>query len=205
MQPLPSADHRASVAFGVTVGLFGVMQLATGVVTDVRKHRSAASHVRLDRSSLPFVIVCCGLGVAGAFLCAYHLPAADITPGAPVVRWALFGLGIVAIAVGTALRLWAIFTMGRWFTYDVRVTDGQVVVDRGPYRWVRHPSYTGILLVLSGIGLTLTNWLSLLFAVALPVVGLVRRIRVEEAALATLGPRYDHYAAGRPRLVPGVW
>ncbi|QNE21478.1 isoprenylcysteine carboxylmethyltransferase family protein [Kribbella qitaiheensis] len=110
------------------------------------------------------------------------------------------------ILVGAALRLWAIVTLGRWFTYDVRVTAGQPVVQSGPYRWIRHPSYTGIVLLLLGVGLTLGNWLSLLLIASLPTIGLVVRIRVEEAALlARLGAPYERYAATRRRLVPGIW
>jgi protein-S-isoprenylcysteine O-methyltransferase Ste14 len=86
------------------------------------------------------------------------------------------------------------------------VTEGQPVVATGPYRRLQHPSYTGILVVLLGIGMTLGNWLSILFIVLLPAIGLVIRIRVEEAALHTaLGPAYDHYAATRPHLIPGLW
>jgi protein-S-isoprenylcysteine O-methyltransferase Ste14 len=118
----------------------------------------------------------------------------------------LFGLGIVVMVTGSAVRLWAITTLGRWFTYDVRVTEGQPVVQTGPYRWVRHPSYTGVLLVLLGIGLTLGNWLSVVLIVVLPTVGLVRRIRVEEdALLGTIGEPYERCAAAKPRLFPGLW
>src|SRR5689334_16173930 len=127
------------------------------------------------------------VGVLLGLWCAYHLPGAGIATGVPGVRWSVFVLGLVAVVAGSALRLSAIVTLGRWFTYDVRVRSDQVVVDRGPYRWVRHPSYTGLLLALAGIGLTMTNWLSLLAMTAVPLVGLVRLIRVEEAALlATL-------------------
>ncbi len=118
----------------------------------------------------------------------------------------MFSLGVLVITVGAALRLWAIVTLGRWFTYDVRVTEGQAVVDRGPYQWVRHPSYTGVLLVLLGLGLTFGNWLSVLLAVTLPTVGLVRRIRVEEAALLnTIGRPYEQYARAGLASCPGIW
>jgi protein-S-isoprenylcysteine O-methyltransferase Ste14 len=88
----------------------------------------------------------------------------------------------------------------------LRVVDEQTVVDRGPYRWVRHPSYTGLLLTLVGLGLALGNWLSVLTLVVLPVAGLVVRIRVEERALlGALGEPYREYAGRHRRLVPGIW
>ena len=206
MQPLAFTDSRASLAFGIAIGFFAVVQIGSSVVTGVRAARSGARHVRMDRGSLPFVILCAGAGLGGSYLCSVHETGATIAAAAPAVRWVVFSLGVLVITVGAALRLWAIVTLGRWFTYDVRVTEGQAVVDRGPYRWVRHPSYTGVLLVLLGMGLTFGNWLSVLLAVTLPTVGLVRRIRVEESALLTaIGRPYEQYAEGRPRLFPGVW
>ena len=206
MQPLPFVDTGAALAFSVAVGLFAVVQLTSSVVTGVRARRSSARHVRLDRGSLPFVILCAGLGVLAAVESATHLTSAAVAPGIPALQWLLFSLGIAVIVTGSTVRAWSIVTLGRWFTYDVRITEGQPVVQSGPYRWVRHPSYTGVLLVLFGIGLTLGNWLSLLFIVVLPTVGLVRRIRVEERALlGTIGKPYERYAAGRPRLFPGLW
>jgi protein-S-isoprenylcysteine O-methyltransferase Ste14 len=206
IQPLPSTNSGAALAFGIAVGAFAVVQVGASVVTGIRSARSRAPHVGLDRWSLPIVIVCGAAGFGGAFLIADHVGGTTIGAGTPALRWAVFGLGVGVIVVGAAVRLWAILTLGRWFTYDVRVTEGQVVVDTGPYRWVRHPSYTGIVLVLLGIGLALGNWLALVVIVALPTLGLVRRIDVEESALfGAIGEPYARYAAGKRRLFPGVW
>lgn len=80
------------------------------------------------------------------------------------------------------------------------------MIDRGPYRWVRHPSCTGVLLLTTGLGLAAGNWGSLLIAVALPVFALSRRIDVEERALVeAVGRPYEIYRAGTKRLVPGLW
>jgi protein-S-isoprenylcysteine O-methyltransferase Ste14 len=99
-----------------------------------------------------------------------------------------------------------VLVLGRFFTTDVRVHAGQAVVDTGPYRWVRHPSYTGLLITLAGIGLALGNWGALAALVVLPAIGLVVRIRVEERALReALGEPYRRFADSRARLLPGVW
>jgi protein-S-isoprenylcysteine O-methyltransferase Ste14 len=204
MDPLPFVDSRASLVFVIAVGLFVVLQAGSSLVAAVRRIRARARHTRLDRGTLPLVALFCAAGFIGSVLCATRVHGATIGSGA--IRWVLFDLGVVVILAGAALRLWAIVTLGRWFTYDVRVTEGQPVVTTGPYRWLRHPSYTGILLVLLGAGLTFGNWLAILFIVLLPAVGLVLRIRVEEAALlTTLGAPYDTYAATRRHLVPGIW
>ena len=79
-------------------------------------------------------------------------------------------------------------------------------MQRGPYRVVRHPSYTGLLIAFLGCGLMLGNWVGLLASLALILVAIVYRLRIEERALtATLGDAYRRFAATRARLVPFVW
>lgn len=82
----------------------------------------------------------------------------------------------------------------------------QAVIERGPYRWVRHPSYTGLLMTLAGIGLALGNWAALAMLIVVPTAGLVVRIRCEERALLEgIGEPYRRFAATRSRLIPGLW
>ena len=87
---------------------------------------------------------------------------------------------------------------------------GHVVVDqvatRGPYRWVRHPSYTGLLLIALGFGLGVGNWLSLAICAVIPLVRAVAPDRGRGAELArVLGDRYRSYQKAPRRLVPGLW
>src|SRR5262249_9525917 len=113
---------------------------------------------RQDKGS--YVVLLC-LVVFGAFLgvlLAFKVQGLAM-PSASVF---LFWLGILLICVGTALRLYAIIVLGAFFTTTVTVAPEQTVIETGPYRLIRHPSYTGFLIILLGLGLTLTNWLSLL-------------------------------------------
>jgi protein-S-isoprenylcysteine O-methyltransferase len=111
----------------------------------------------------------------------------------------------VAIA-GIALRIWAIITLDKFFTFVVGIVPDHRVVKHGPYRMLRHPGYAGALLTLLGVGLVLANWLSLLVIVVVPVLVLSVRITVEEAALAgALGAEYLAYSGRTARLIPGVW
>jgi protein-S-isoprenylcysteine O-methyltransferase Ste14 len=113
----------------------------------------------------------------------------------PIVMWA-----------GLAVRVWAIVVLGQSFRTTVEVDAGQRVVDRGPYRWVRHPSYTGILLLMAGLSLVYGNWPALAVLLVLPAGVLIHRIFVEEAVLTeVIGRPYTDYAARTKRLVPGVW
>jgi protein-S-isoprenylcysteine O-methyltransferase Ste14 len=74
---------------------------------------------------------------------------------------------------------------------------------RGPYRWVRHPSYSGLIVFFVGVGLALSNWASLIVLALVQSAGLLERIYSEEQALlAGLGEDYRRYAATRRRLLP---
>ena len=97
-------------------------------------------------------------------------------------------------------------TLAGSFSTFVRADAGQSVIDHGPYRWVRHPSYTGLLLITLGLGLGARNWLSLLVCAVVPALGLLPRITVEESELArVLGEDYRGYQRTTRRLVPGLW
>jgi protein-S-isoprenylcysteine O-methyltransferase Ste14 len=157
---------------------------------------------RVDRGSLVVVIVAILAGVLGGVVLVKRAEAAAITDG----RWAFFVVGLAVMGAGIGIRQWAIAVLGRFFTVDVRVHPGQTVVERGPYRWVRHPAYTGLIVTFIGIGLALGNWAALAVLAMVPTAGLVFRIRVEERALLdALGEPYRRFAAGRPHLFPGVW
>ncbi len=120
--------------------------------------------------------------------------------------WAPVAAGLAVLAAGVALRTWAILTLGRLFKFVVVIQDGHRVVTSGPYRLLRHPSYTGGLLAFLGAGIALDSWLSVLALVLLPLLAVLVRIHAEEAELATaLGQEYRAYASRTRRLVPGIW
>jgi protein-S-isoprenylcysteine O-methyltransferase Ste14 len=195
MPGLPYQSSTASGLFAAQVAAFAVTEVWIRVRT---RRTTAAAH---DRGSRLAIALGIGAGVASAILVAAHWSGGTL-PAA----WAWFVLGMFVTAAGIALRIWAVVTLGRFFTTQVRISADQSVVTTGPYHWVRHPSYSALLLEVAGLGLALTNWLSFLCAVALPLPPLVWRIHIEEAALRTgLGAAYEEYAADRKRLVPGVW
>jgi protein-S-isoprenylcysteine O-methyltransferase Ste14 len=95
---------------------------------------------------------------------------------------------------------------GRYFTFTVVTSRDQPVITTGPYRFVRHPGYLALIMVLTGIGVILENWLSIAALGLIPPVGIIYRIRVEENTLsATLGDACTSYASRRKRLIPFAW
>jgi protein-S-isoprenylcysteine O-methyltransferase Ste14 len=197
MAPLAYTDIGAKYAFYVVLGVFGASEWSI-------RFRSRMNHggTRQDRGSFFVIIVTCLLGVGAAFVLADGAHATAIN----VARWPIFVVGLAIMLFGIALRQWSVMALGKFFTVQVRVREGQTVVDTGPYRYVRHPSYTAIMLTFVGMGVALENWLSLLALVIIPTIGLVVRIRVEERALLTaLGEPYREFSQSRDRLIPKIW
>jgi protein-S-isoprenylcysteine O-methyltransferase len=114
--------------------------------------------------------------------------------------------GLVLMCLGELLRWWSIATLGRFFTVNVAIRGAHRVIDAGPYRWVRHPSYTAILLFHLGAGLALDNALSVVGIMLPATLALLNRIRVEESVLqGSLGDAYRAYMKRTKRLVPSVY
>jgi protein-S-isoprenylcysteine O-methyltransferase Ste14 len=196
----PYRQSGADVAFWVMIGLFALGELAVQLRSFWAVIRGRGGE-RAERWSLIVVLVALVGGFAGAIKLAQG-PAGEIGTGA----WPLFVIGLALTGAGIAIRWWAIAVLGRFFTPDVRVQTDQTVVDRGPYRWVRHPSYSGAIVFFVGLGLALSNWLSLALLVVVPAAGLAVRINAEEQALLeSLGEPYRQFCATRPRLFPRPW
>lgn len=182
----------------VTLGVWAAME---NVVVVRERWRGQGGKAR-DRGTRTLIKLGIVLALGGAVLAARQLRYQG--------AWQLGGWtlvpGLVVAWTGLALRFWAIAVLGRSFRTTVEVDAGQPVVDRGPYRCVRHPSYSGLLIFAMGIGLALGNWLSLLLVVAVLPVVIVRRIAVEEAALTeVLGQPYRDYQTRTKRLIPRLW
>lgn len=176
--------------------------LLAWLLLEVRLARRGGSGPDLDEGSRTAVLLGYAAALVAAVVAALTAPPAVI----PGQRWTPLVLGVAVIAAGLALRVWAVRTLGRWFTYTVQVVPGQRVVSSGPYHRVRHPSYTGALLCSGGFGLALGNWLSVALGALLPVPGVLHRVRIEERALLrAFGTEYADYRDRTQHLVPWVW
>lgn len=149
------------------------------------------------------LIVVVGSVVAGINLGyrAAHVPSTVLGGG-----WAPVAIGLPLLLAGIGLRVAAILVLGRLFKFAVVIQPDHRVIQWGPYRLLRHPSYAGGLVALLGAGIMLDNWLSVVALVMIPLLGVLLRIRVEEAMLdAALGGDYGEYKARTYRLIPWVW
>jgi len=195
LQPLPFSGRLLyAVIFWTACGLWILPEIIASIV----KRSRAPSEVS-DRGSLKVVALLWWTGIAGGLALSFLLPQT-------AVHWkrdGTFLAGICVMLTGTAFRWYSARLLGKYFTFDVATQSGQALIEAGPYRYIRHPSYSGALVTLLGFGLALGNWASLLAAISCLGLAYAYRIPVEEAALsAALGDSYKEYISRTWRLVP---
>jgi protein-S-isoprenylcysteine O-methyltransferase Ste14 len=182
----------------------GVLYLVSEVLLTISRRSRSKTGTKQDKSTLGMIWVVIGLSIAAGIFVAqsrflrdnglwmFELPRSYAVTVAAV---ALFGAGLI-------LRWWAIVTLGRFFTVDVTIERDHELVERGPFRFVRHPSYTGVLLAFLGWAVTLRNWAAIAVVLVPIFVAFVRRMNVEEEALrGAFGERYAAYMRRTKRLV----
>ena len=156
---------------------------------------------REDRNNRWVLSAFAVLGLLAGFLPAYTERVGFWVFGGEGVRWS----GVFLFAAGGALRLWPVFVLGRRFSGLVAIQSGHKLVTTGAYRFVRNPSYLGLLVMSLGWALAFRSGVGVLLA-ALLLPPLVARIRAEEALLrAHFGAEYEAYCARTWRLVPGLY
>jgi protein-S-isoprenylcysteine O-methyltransferase Ste14 len=185
-----SAWHGATFAVGLAAVACYILWLL--VESRVARGEIKKGDTKLDGGTLELY----AFARAATVICALALSHA------PSFTQALVGFTVFAFAV--LFRLHAIRVLGQFYSHRVRLVSEHKVVDYGPYRFIRHPAYTGMLLAHAGFSVTFFHPLSLAIFLFLFVPAVVLRILVEEKALNEL-PGYREYSASRKRLVPAIW
>jgi len=194
--PFSFSSATEAILFGIAYfGWLGSEIIGSVILPRLRQRRLGVKLVRKDRGSALVV----NTGLMAAIFVAFTFSLMKI---ALLPEW-VFYPGIALMVGGIVLRQWSIAVLGRFFSVQVSIQEGQTIVRRGPYRYIRHPSYTGTLLTLIGVGLAVWSWGALL--VLLLVSGIVYgyRIPVEERALvAQIGEEYIAYRETTKMLIP---
>lgn len=191
----PLFTDATSAALGTaTVVALVAMEAADGAV-----RRAAGDQVRDDGTARLFgAAMTIALGTTGASLAR---PNRRALPRNRASFW--IGMGMTWAGIG--LNRWARRSLSRNYRALLTVVENHEVVDRGPYRVVRHPMYLGSTMICAGVASALGTWTAAA-TWALPPAALVHRISVEERMLAAeLGSRYEQYASTRPRMFPAIW
>jgi protein-S-isoprenylcysteine O-methyltransferase Ste14 len=114
--------------------------------------------------------------------------------------------GLLVILLGLSLRVWTRLTIGGLYSGYLHVRVGHLLVKDGPYRFVRHPGYTGFIIMALGLAIGFSSLIGLLAIPILLIPGLAYRMGAEEKLLAEhFGDEYRQYASKTDRLIPGLW
>jgi protein-S-isoprenylcysteine O-methyltransferase Ste14 len=113
----------------------------------------------------------------------------------------------ICAAVGSVwLITMAVKTLGKEWSLTARLVEGHKLATSGPYAYVRHPIYTGMLGMLLATGVAISHWVALLAAVVVFFIGTIIRVRSEEKLLrGAFGEQFEDYARRVPAIVPGLY
>jgi protein-S-isoprenylcysteine O-methyltransferase Ste14 len=192
MRPLAYVWPHAVVFWMVFVWVFAPEFRVTGRTRSLARTQDAGSLWVI------MVIQCLAMGAAFSIAFVFRF---GVLPRQQLWFW----LGLATMIEGSLLRRHCFRMLGSSFTGVVVVREDQTIVDRGAYRWVRHPSYTAAVLVFAGMAVALGNWISIVvMLIAIPPT-YAYRVRVEERALVqTLGDPYRAYMQRTKRFIPMI-
>jgi protein-S-isoprenylcysteine O-methyltransferase Ste14 len=166
-----------------------------------RKPKAGESRPQ-DRGSFALIQWGIVLSIVASSLCAVLVPCATMRHE----RVACFWAGVIVMVAGGLLRRHSFAMLGGHFQPFVNVVSSQPVIEKGLYRWIRHPSYLAAFFLFLGIGLALANWVSIAVIFLVTAICYCYRIHVEEQALVeTIGAPYREYMKRTKRLIPFVF
>ncbi|HYZ91543.1 MAG TPA: isoprenylcysteine carboxylmethyltransferase family protein [Actinomycetota bacterium] len=148
----------ARIFFWVAMGIWGGLEVRTSIVR-------AGSDTGEDAGSQRWSLGATLAGLLGVLI--IDAAMSELLVAEEKQTPFLVAGGLVVLG-GVALRIWSIRTLGRFFTYRVMTTEDQRVVSGGPYRFVRHPSYTALLVSCIGAGISTANPFALIVAIVVP-------------------------------------
>ncbi|HEV2703961.1 MAG TPA: isoprenylcysteine carboxylmethyltransferase family protein [Steroidobacteraceae bacterium] len=182
-------------------GYLGLLYFLSEALIGHLRPAKAGARSAADRSSTRVLWILIPVSMFLGFEMAFGLRSA----GWGYQPW-INVLGIAITIAGLAFRWYSILYLGRFFTVNVEIAADHQLIDSGPYRRLRHPSYTGALLAFYGLALCTQNWASLAIMTVGPTAAFLYRIHVEEAALSgAFGERYRDYIQRTARLIPAVY
>jgi protein-S-isoprenylcysteine O-methyltransferase Ste14 len=183
--------------------LIGVFFL--GIESRMRKGQQASSLKpgQYDRGSTKLI----GLAVQTIFMILLAAPVLNHFQVGRVIHSTFVGrLGLAIMLGGIALRYWASKTLGEFYTRTLLIKTEHQIVERGPYRIIRHPGYLGFILMVVGAGLATANWIAAALIMILVSVIYAYRIYTEEQMLqVAFGEQYQAYMTRTWRLVPLIY
>lgn len=182
-----------------TLSVLGLTWFASELYLMTR--RSGPGATSKDRGSLRVILLVNMVSIVLGIMAANHFRACVLPE-----RSLFYVIGICVFVLGFVLRFYSVFYLGRFFTVNVAIATDHFLINSGPYRFIRHPSYTGSLMLFIGLGLGIGNWVSVVIMIVPTFAVLFWRMEIEEAALLeSLGEPYRSYMKKTKRLIPMIY
>jgi protein-S-isoprenylcysteine O-methyltransferase len=173
--------------------------LVTEIVLSIRTKRRADNQIDRGTQQLVWILL------ASCFIIAWVPVVLDFGRLFILGGW-LTWVGVAVMISGIIFRQYVIAVLGKFFTAQVQIQANHQLIKAGPYRYIRHPSYLGILVLALGLGIAVANWISLLLCILLPFIGIMQRIRVEEKELEKyFGKQYQDYRKSTWAFIPYIY
>ena len=175
--------------------IWGLYWLVSARNTKTTRRRESAASRAADL--IPMIL--------GILLMALPIPPNHWLAGHPLPRtFTTYWIGVALIAIGLGFSVWARMHLGSNWSGTVTLKESHQLVRSGPYGWVRHPIYTGLLLAILGSAVARNEWRAAI-GFALVVIALIRRVRIEERWMREVfGANYEAYQREVRALVPFI-
>ncbi|MBI3511167.1 MAG: isoprenylcysteine carboxylmethyltransferase family protein [Bacteroidetes bacterium] len=165
----------------------------------LKKSKSSEVKFEKDKSSMTLLWIVIVISIVGGNIAARNFQYQNY-----LVNIIYAGMGILLF--GMIFRLIAIYHLGKEFTVDVVIGKNHVLHDTGMYKYLRHPSYLGLLLEFGGMSMLFNSWVAIPVIVIPILIGLMYRMKIEEEALCeSLGDPYRNYMKRTKRIIPGIY
>jgi protein-S-isoprenylcysteine O-methyltransferase Ste14 len=177
-----------------------IFWLLSEIVLNIMNRSKMPDSKQADKKSLSFIWATIFVAITAAVFVAIYI-------NVPIFETNLLKYtSLVLVVAGVILRLVAIRTLGKFFTVNLSIDTEHRLIDKGLYKYIRHPSYSGSLLSFLGLALYFNNWICLAI-ILIPVVSVfIYRINIEEQLLLQQpGLYYDNYCKRTKRLIPFVY
>ena len=187
------------IAAIVVINICLLYYLTTEIVLSIRTTRRTDNEIDRGTQQLVWILI------ASCFVIAWVPVLMDFGRLFILGEW-LTWVGVTIMICGIIFRQYVIAILGKFFTAQVQILASHKLIKAGPYRYIRHPSYLGILILTLGFGIALANWISLLLCIVLPLIGIMWRIGVEEKELEKhFGKQYQDYRRSTWAFIPHIY
>jgi protein-S-isoprenylcysteine O-methyltransferase Ste14 len=184
----------------IIIMAFSYLYLFFELFMNMKQNRNKTSNKTSDKGSLRLLYVLITIGYVLSF-------SIGSTKTGRIHHWNIFfAIGTFLIVLGVFIRIKAILTLDKYFTYSVSNVDNHKLIETGLYKNIRHPGYLGQLMIFTGISITLSNWLSIVLMIVPVLIGYLYRIKVEENFLVNqMGETYVNYQNRTNKLIPSIY